>query len=127
MKTKPLLIGFISGFTVAGISVLLSTPSSGKELRGKLQDSKEEAMTMLQNMKESITQLKVEAASATAIGKSQITYFMNEMKDLISDWQKDASMHTNNIQMQINDVETAIQELEAAISPINSKSEKPAE
>ena len=31
MKANSLVIGFISGFAVAGVDVLLSTPASGKE------------------------------------------------------------------------------------------------
>lgn len=121
MKGKSLLIGFISGFTVAGVSVLLSAPSSGQELRVKLKQSKDETMDLLQDLKRSIVQLKDESVSATAVSKTQIQAFVKGVKEALEEWKQDSQAHTSAIQIQINDVETAIQELETAISPLTTK------
>jgi gas vesicle protein len=121
MKGKSLLIGFISGFTVAGVSVLLSTPSSGQDVRYKLKQSKDETMDLLQDVKRSIVQLKEECVSATTISKTQIQAFIQGVKETLEEWKQDSKAHTTAIQVQINDVETAIQELETAISPLTAK------
>lgn len=121
MKGKSLLIGFISGFTVAGVSVLLSAPSSGQELRVKLKQSKDETMDLLQDLKKSIVQLKNESVSATTVSKTQIQAFVKGVKEALEEWKQDSQAHTSAIQIQINDVETAIQELETAISPLTTK------
>jgi gas vesicle protein len=121
MKAKSLLIGFISGFTVAGVSVLLSTPNSGKELRLQLKHSKDETMDILHDLKGGILQLKEECVSATTVSKTQIQDFVKGVKEALEDWKQDSQVHTNAIQVQINDVEIAIQELETAISPLTTK------
>lgn len=121
MKAKSLLIGFISGFTVAGVSVLFSTPNSGKELRLQLKQSKDETMDLLQNVKRSIVQLKEECVSATTVSKTQIQDYVKGVKEALEEWKQDSQAHTNAIKGQINDVEVAIQELETAISPLTTK------
>ena len=121
MNTKSLFVGFISGFTIAGISVLLSTPSSGKEIRYRLKLSKEETTALLQDVKKSVVQLKEDIGTATTVSKTQIQDFVKGVKEALEDWKKDSKMHTTAIQVQIEDVETAIQELESAISPLTTK------
>ena len=121
MKAKSLLIGFISGFTAAGVTVLLSTPSSGQEIRLKLKQSKEETGALLRDVKRSIVQLKEECVSATAVSKTQIRVFIKGVREALEEWKQESQTHTTAIQVQINEVETAIQELETAISPLTTK------
>ncbi|MDQ7860190.1 YtxH domain-containing protein [Peribacillus frigoritolerans] len=42
MKAKSLLIGFLTGTVVAGAATLLSTPSSGKDLRTRIKTNTDE-------------------------------------------------------------------------------------
>ena len=121
MKAKSLLVGFISGFTAAGVTVLLSTPSSGQEFRLQLKQSKDETVALLQDVKRSIVQLKEECVSATTVSKTQIQSFVKGVKEALIEWKQDSQTHTMAIQVQINEVETAIQELETAISPLTTK------
>ena len=121
MKAKSLLIGFISGFTAAGVTVLLSTPSSGQEVRLKIKQSKDETGALLQDVKRSIIQLKEECISATSVSKNQIQSFIKGVKEALEEWKHESQTHTTAIQVQITEVETAIQELETAISPLTAK------
>lgn len=121
MKANSLVIGFISGFAVAGVGVLLSTPASGKEVRTNIKETKDETVLLLKDVQQAVIQLKNDCISAANISKAQVNLFIKDAKELIQEWNKDAKQHTEAIQVQIKDVETAISELEAAISPTTAK------
>ena len=121
MNAKSIVIGFISGFAVAGVGVLLSTPASGKEIRTNLKESKDEAVLLLKDVQRAIIELKNECVSAANISKTQVNLFIKDVKELIHEWNEDTKPHTEAIQVHINDVETAINELEAAISSTPAK------
>ena len=121
MKAKSLGIGFITGFDVAGVGVLLSTPAPGKEVRSNLKETKDETVLLLQDVQEAVIQLKNDCISAANVSKAQVNMFIKDVKELIQEWNADAKQHTDAIQVQIKDVETAINELEAAITPTPAK------
>ncbi len=121
MKVNSLVIGFISGFAVAGVGVLFSTPASGKEVRTNLKETKEETILLLKDVQKAVIQLKNDCISAANISKEQVNLFIKDVKELIQEWNEDTKEHTEAIQVHIKDVETAISELEAAISPTPAK------
>ncbi len=121
MKANSLVIGFISGFAVAGVGVLLSTPASGKEIRTNLKETKDETALLLKDVQKAVIQLKNDCISAANISKEQVNLFVKDVKELIREWNEDTTQHTKAIQVHIQDVETAINELEAAISPTPAK------
>ena len=50
MKMKSLLIGFVTGAVVAGAATFLSAPSSGRDLRIRLQNSKDELLATAEEL-----------------------------------------------------------------------------
>ncbi|MBR8645674.1 YtxH domain-containing protein [[Brevibacterium] frigoritolerans] len=51
MKAKSLLIGFLTGTVVAGAATLLSTPSSGKDLRTRIKTNTDEIKATIDELK----------------------------------------------------------------------------
>lgn len=58
MKAKSLLIGFLTGTVVAGAATLLSTPSSGKDLRTRIKTNTDEIKNIIDELKVKLLNIK---------------------------------------------------------------------
>ncbi|WP_180954118.1 YtxH domain-containing protein [Bacillus sp. M6-12] len=125
MKTRSLLFGFVAGTLVAGAAVLLSAPSSGRELRDRIKFSKDEALDILLEIKARAAELKNDTVYATKASKETINQFITEVKARIEYWRLEIEPHKNEISSQIQEIESAVGELEGIVasSPITQKME----
>ncbi|WP_026692652.1 YtxH domain-containing protein [Peribacillus kribbensis] len=121
MKVKSLLLGVLTGTIVAGAGTLLAAPSSGRELRRRIQENKDEIISILSDIKEKALDVKNEVISASSTSKDSLKAFTAEVKNLIQNWQQDIEPHKSEIQMRIAEIEGAIQELEGVVSTPSSE------
>lgn len=112
MKAKHVMLGFLTGAAVAGITTLLCTPASGKNIRKNITTNKDDFQTMYLDLKAKIQEMKQEATSASLVSKEAITLFITDVKALIQSWKEDIEPHKNEIQVRIKEIENVLSELE---------------
>ncbi|RFU64401.1 YtxH domain-containing protein [Peribacillus saganii] len=115
MKAKSLLFGFVAGTLVAGAAVLLSAPSSGRDLRDRIKINKDEAVDILAEIKARATELKDDTVYATKVSKETINQFLSEVKARIEYWKLEIEPHKNELSSQIQEIESAVGELEGIV------------
>ncbi|MBA4535671.1 YtxH domain-containing protein [Bacillus aquiflavi] len=116
MKAKPFLFGFFIGGVAAGISMLLSTPSPGKELRIELKNCKDEWVHRLTDLKSNLAEIKKATNILSEESKSIIITFMKDIKNLINQWKSEIKPHQHKIKLEMIEIEKAINDLEASLS-----------
>ncbi|MGM9927197.1 MAG: YtxH domain-containing protein [Bacillus sp. (in: firmicutes)] len=117
MKPKHLLLGFLTGASIVGLTTLLYAPSSGKELRKNIVNNKDEIQDMILEIKAKLTELGIEVSSASRISKETITLFIADVKESIQAWQTDIKPHTDEIHNHMAQIEQAVAELEDVVKP----------
>lgn len=116
LKTKHVLLGFLAGATVAGVSTLLYAPASGKDLRKNIKNNKEDIQEIFLEIKTRIKEMKEETVSASQVSKEAIKIFITDVKGLISTWKEDIEPHKQEIQYRIKEIESALGELEHVVA-----------
>src|SRR5690625_5964923 len=90
-KGKSLLLGFVIGGTVSAIATLLSTPSSGKDLRDRVKYQSSEWKEMIMNLRLDGLRLKNQLAETSKEGAALV-------KALTQDMKKRSEEHTSELQ-----------------------------
>jgi len=114
---KSIAIGLIVGGVIGGISVLLSTPASGRELTNALQRKKDHLVDSTKILRQDCVQLKNDLEDASKRSWFSIQSFSEEIKESVSDWYKDTEKNRKSIQKELSTIEAAIVDLEKSISP----------
>jgi len=112
MKVKPFLYGFLTGGLAAGISILLTTPNSGKVTRVKMKRNSQVALNQLQVLKYNLLDLKSSALHATKEGRTQISTFLTDVKIALALWEEEVRPQQQKIQKEIIEMKETIQELD---------------
>ncbi len=120
MKMKSLLIGFVTGAIVAGTATILSAPSSGRNLRIRLQNSKDELLATAEELLTKIYEIKNEALTAAQLSKESILLFISDVQFLIEDWKREMEPSKTELVKHIQEIETSLKELEDLI-PTSTK------
>jgi len=100
-SVKGFLIGFLVGGTVGAIVALLTTPKSGKELRGDIKQKSEE---YLDEADKYFTEKKNQASRIINEGKRKYTMIMNDVKSKPGEILKDAERVYNDTKMKTKEV-----------------------
>lgn len=100
-STKGFLIGFLAGGTIGAIIALLTTPKSGKELRGDIKLKSEE---YLNEADKYITETKHKAGELYNEGKRKFSTIINDLKSKPHEIQKDAERVFNDVKVKAKDV-----------------------
>lgn len=115
MKIKSLIFGFVTGAIVAGAATFLSTPTSGRDLRIRLQNSKNDFLATAEEILEKIYQIKDDALEAAQISKESLVSFISDVKFLIEDWKKEMEPTKTELIKNIQEIEASLKELEEII------------
>ncbi|WP_077211103.1 YtxH domain-containing protein [Bacillus dakarensis] len=116
MKAKSILLGMIAGGITSGIAVLLSAPSSGKDTTRNLQQFVNNWKIQLEDVKDAIVEMKNSIKTATTESKENINFFVQEIKSLIADWQKEIEPHQEKLMSEIESIQLSLEELEAEVN-----------
>ncbi|MFS0862513.1 YtxH domain-containing protein [Fredinandcohnia sp. 179-A 10B2 NHS] len=114
-KTKSLLYGVAIGTVIGGISVLLSTPTTGKDLRKVLRNNQKGLPQVISHVVADGKNLKNKVVSSTKHSVSTISDFSTEVKQSIMDWRQDVEGNQKNIQKELLEIESALQNLEESV------------
>lgn len=115
MKVKSLLIGIVGGVVIAGATTLLSTPSSGRDLRIRLQSKKEELLATGVELLTALQAIKNDTVTATQTSKESLKLFVSDVQLLIKDWQTDIEPYKQELMKSVQEIEASLKELEEII------------
>lgn len=121
MKVKSLIIGFVTGAIVAGTATLLSTPSAGRDLRIRLQNSKDELFATTEELSMKISEIINEVLDAASLSKDSLTTFISDIQYLIRDWKSEIEPSKTELMKNIQEIEASLKELEKIIPDSNHK------
>ncbi len=111
-KGNSLLLGLFVGGVIGGLSILLSTPKTGAELRTTLKESGRDISDRLQNIKTETMDFFELVERSTKEGKEVIKDFAEDIQKTISVWKNEIEPHQINIQKELQEIEQTLQRLE---------------
>lgn len=113
---KSLALGIFFGAVVGATATLLTTPTSGKELRMKVKDQSVEWKELLENLKLDGLRLKNQIAATSKEGVSLIKDLTHEMKSSIVEWKEAVEPHQQNIHQYLEQIESSLKDLEEKVN-----------
>ena len=119
MSAKSFLSGFLIGGLAAGITTLLTTPMSGKEIRKSCNDTSKAFLSHIQELKLDLLDIKDSVKTATVEGKSVLGFVIEDLKKSINTWKEEIKPHQELLQVELKEMETTIKELEKDLEQTN--------
>ncbi len=120
-KGKSILIGFVVGGTISAATTLLTTPSSGRELRYKVKQQSIEWKKIVDDIIQDGLRLKDQIAKTSKEGVALINDLTQEMKTSVEEWKNTIEPHQENIHEYLEQIESSIKDLEAKINEKNQE------
>jgi len=112
---KSLVLGFIVGGTVSAAITLLSTPQSGRDVRGRMKDQGMELGNLLTTLKEDGFRLKEQLRKTSKEGAVLVKELTEEIRKSVEDWKETVEPHQESIYQSLEQIETSIKDLENKI------------
>ncbi len=109
------LYGIIIGGVIGGATTLLTSPTSGKELRKQLHSNSEQLIETLQKLKSDGLDL---TNTITSSSKQSITAFSELKKDLVhsfDQWSESTKENKKSIQKELSEIEILLSNLEKSV------------
>ncbi|MGF9966286.1 YtxH domain-containing protein [Bacillus rhizoplanae] len=114
-KSKSFLTGVICGGAVAGLAVLFSTPSSGKDMRNKLKEKGNGIKKTISDITADTKLLKRQIVETASEGKEVIQELTHDMHETFSTWRQDIAQNKRHIEQEIEDIQKSIEKLQQAV------------
>lgn len=115
VRGKSLLFGLAIGGVVGATATLLSTPSSGKDLRFRAKEQSVDWKDMISNLKFDGIRLKQQITETSKEGAALIKDLTQEMKKSVQDWQQTVGPHQKNIHKYLEQIESSLKDLEEKV------------
>lgn len=115
VRGKSLLFGFVVGGVVSATATLLSTPSSGKDLRSRAKEQGADWKDMIGNLKFDGMRLKQQITETSKEGAALIKDLTQEMKKSVQDWQRTVEPHQESIHKYLEQIESSLKDLEEKV------------
>lgn len=116
MSTKSLFYGVLIGTVIGGVSVLLSTPSSGKEFRRTLKTNQKNITASLSQVVTDGKSLTEQVSKSTSLALNTITNVSGDVIQSLNQWKHDIEGNQKNIQKELSAIESALENLEKAVT-----------
>ncbi|WP_243291458.1 YtxH domain-containing protein [Bacillus sp. FJAT-47783] len=121
-NNKSFFLGFMIGGIISGAAVLLSTPSSGKDVRNRVQQGRKRLDDLLQELRKEGSHLKEQITDSAKESISIVKDVTTDINKSIQAWKKDIEPHTKEIQHELKEIEAKMKELEQSIRQTTLKS-----
>lgn len=115
-RGNSLLLGFVVGGAVSAVVTLLSTPTSGKELRGQVKQQSLEWKEVADNLIQDALRLKDQIAKTSKEGVALINNLTQEMKQSIEEWKLTVEPHQENIHEYLEQIQASLKDLEEKVN-----------
>ena len=110
------LLGFMIGGVASAVATLLSTPTSGKELRGQVKQQSREWKEMADNLMQDAIRIKDQIAKTSKEGVALINNLTVEMKKSIEEWKSTVEPHQENIHEYLEQIQASLKDLEEKVN-----------
>lgn len=115
-STKSLLYGVLIGSVIGGVSVLLSSPTSGKEFRRALKNNQKQISNSLSQVVSNGKSLTEQVSKSTKQAVNTITEVSSDIKYSLNHWKQEIEGNQKNIQKELSEIESALEKLEKAVT-----------
>ncbi|MBN8192560.1 YtxH domain-containing protein [Bacillus sp. NTK074B] len=120
MNKKSLAYGLLIGGVVGGVASLLTSPSSGKEIRAQIKDKKDDWTGVIEEMKVHISELKESIGTLSQEGKETVLQLSKDLQASFKQWQASTEPNNQRLQEEIQSIQRTIEELEKSINSTNT-------
>ncbi|MFV2048679.1 YtxH domain-containing protein [Metabacillus sp. YM-086] len=110
-----LLFGLVVGGVIGSIATLLSTPSSGKELRGQLNLNRKQLEDLLHQLKNESKALKEQLIKTVKDGSVVMKEVSSDFKKTVEQFQQEIGPHKNDLMKEIEEIDMKIKKLEQTL------------
>lgn len=107
---RSLLTGLFVGGIIGGAAVLLTAPSSGKQLREKMKTNYDSFEETIKRLKSDGLALKDQLIKAAKESTDVIKDVGGELQTSIKKWQEEIKPHQQDLQKEIADIEEKIRQ-----------------
>lgn len=119
MNKKSLAYGLLIGGVAGGVASLLTSPSSGKEIRAQIKDKKDDWTEVIEEMKGHIGELKESIGTLSQEGKETVLQLSKDLQTSFKQWQASTEPNNRRLQEEIQTIQRTIEELEKSINSAN--------
>jgi gas vesicle protein len=116
MKIKSIAFGILAGSAIGAITTLLSTPQSGKDLKGQIKENKDEWKAVFTDIKNNAVEVKDAVSRLSQEGKQTITHLKDDMQSSIQTWQGSTEPNIQHIKDDISAIEQLAENMEQKVS-----------
>jgi len=120
-KGKSILLGILVGSTASAVATLLTTPSSGKDVRVRIKDQSFEWKNSIDEIIQEGLNLKDQIAKTSKEGAALINDLTQEMKTSIEEWKIAIEPNQDNIHDYLEQIEASIKNLETKLTEQDAK------
>ncbi|MGM0753349.1 MAG: YtxH domain-containing protein [Bacillota bacterium] len=120
MNKKSLAYGLLIGGVVGGVASLLTSPSSGKEIRAQIKDKKDDWSEIIDEMKVHIGELKESIGTLSQEGKETVLQLSKDLQASFKQWQASTEPNNRRLQEEIQSIQRTIEDLEKSINTANT-------
>ncbi len=120
MNKKSLAYGLLIGGVVGGVASLLSSPSSGKEIRAQIKEKKDDWTEVIEEMKGHISELKESIGTLSGEGKETVLQLSKDLQASFKQWQASTEPNNQRLQEEIQSIQRTIEDLEKSINSANT-------
>ncbi len=121
VSTKNILLGFVVGGTISAAATLLTTPSSGENIRNRVKEQGLEWKNIADDIIRETIRLKDQLAKTSKEGVALISELTEDMKTSVDEWKHTIEPHQENIYEYLEQIESSIKDLEQKITDSKQK------
>ncbi|WP_156288803.1 YtxH domain-containing protein [Oceanobacillus salinisoli] len=116
-RAKSLVLGIVVGGAVSASVALLTTPSSGRELRSRFKE--QDLREMLHHLKEDGLRLKRQITETTKESAVLIKDLTQDIKQSVEEWKQTVEPHQESIHNYLEQIESSLKDLEEKVKQQN--------
>lgn len=109
MKLKSFITGIVAGSVIGGLSALLLTPASGREVRDCAMQKYKEAKHSLQNVTTDAKLLTNQIRLTAKTGSTAAKALSEEVKQTVNEWREDIEPHLKQLQDDLDKLQQLAQ------------------
>lgn len=115
-NAKSLVLGVLVGSAAGAMATLLSTPSSGRDIRFRVKQQGFEWKELVDSVKLDGLRLKKQIAETSKEGAALMNSLTKEMKKSVDEWKHAVAPHQENIHEYLEQIETSLRDLEEKVN-----------